>query len=66
MRDSNGDNWENPRSLWRRLALQVLRLILIGVFLYIAYLGFVWRKAPPAPSRAPDPPPAGQVRPPAR
>ena len=50
-------------SLPKRILFQVLRYLLVGVFMYVAYLGFTLRKFPvppksPAPSVAEQPAPA--------
>ncbi|MEE9239857.1 MAG: hypothetical protein V3U53_01565 [bacterium] len=51
-------------SLAKRILSQIFRLVLIGVCLYVVYLGFTLRRFP-KPSRQPAAPPAGQVSPPA-
>ncbi len=62
------NGWERSesrrsQSLGMRILLQLLRIVLIAVFLYIAYLGFIWRKPLPPPGPTP---PAGQPAEPSR
>ena len=44
-----------------RVLIQMVRLALIALFLYITYLGFVWRKLP-HPKGAPSAPPPAASR----
>lgn len=45
-----------------RLFLQIMRYALVALFLYLAYLGFVWRSASVAPNKTATP---AHVKPPA-
>jgi hypothetical protein len=62
------NEWQRNRkqpSLGVRILLQVLRFVLVALFLYIAYLGIQWRiDHPPGAPQAPAPgaPPAAPGR----
>ena len=66
-RDLNHPSEEQP-TLMKRILSQVLRLALIALFIYIMYLGFMWRRFPKAtpPQIAPPAeqsiPPSGKAR----
>ena len=49
-------------SLAKRILFQFIRYLLVGVFLYIAYLGFTLRQFP-VPPKSPAPPAAEQPAP---
>ena len=58
MNGRNADYFLSSKpSLTKRILIQILRLVLIGLFLYITYLGFIWRRFP-EPARPPGNSPA--------
>jgi hypothetical protein len=48
--------------LAKRLFYEIVRFVLVGAFLYVAYLGFTMRNIP-APSGSKTPPPAQSAAP---
>jgi hypothetical protein len=48
--------------LAKRLFYEIVRFVLVGAFLYVAYLGFTMRKFP-VPSGSKTPPPAQSAAP---
>ncbi len=44
---------ERPAGPIKSIFILIIRVLLIGLFLYVTYLGFVWRKPRPASQKSP-------------
>lgn len=55
-------DWARKESLPRRILFQAIRIILVVFFLYLTYLGFLWRSTSSPPKKKPPPLPAGPAQ----